>query len=212
METSNQKSRTIIAVLYGYDDLRLRTYLQIVKTADYNLLAKTGVPETADCQQAWELILRRNAKELGSFEFDSYVNLAQSYASLLAEFNIIKATLVKMALNVMITGPKQYTVDDDDLELLKKKGYKLDLSSEQKYHESLAAALQRSNNIMTKIIMKHNELIRLSEANTGNNQESPGFEEVMADLDFHLGFAESRNLTLAGYNRLIKNLKQRARK
>lgn len=196
---------------YSYDDLPLKVYLEIVKSGDYSRLIKSGEAADVQCYQAWEMILKRNAKELGSFEFDTYVNMALSYAQLLSEFNIVKAILVRLAIRFTVTGPKQYTVDDQDLELLRKKGYKLDLSSELNYSVSLNAALQRSNNLVTKITMKQNELLRFSAASE-SDREVMGFEEVMADLDFHLGFASSREITLAGYNRLLKRLKERARK
>ncbi len=89
--------------------------------------------------------------------------------------------------------------------------YKID---KEDYHNSIITGLNKSNNFVSRLTAKENELDKL----TGNNgkviksKKPVTFEELMASITIDLGFVVSDDITLSRYNEYCKviNAKRKA--
>src|SRR5690606_2538954 len=136
----------------------------------------------------------------GSNKFDNHFNSLQSYALMLNEYVLIKSALIKLAGEYAL----QKEPDLETIELLKQKGYKIDL---KKYQESLEAGFKKAENLVTKVISKKNEIEARAEKGGG----SATFDELMANLTVN-NIQVSDDLKLARYNEIVKILKKRSEK
>ena len=163
----------------------------------YERLQLTGDIDIEKCVEKWEEIVSANSEANNSFEYANYVEKYRSYSLLLNEYITVKAMLTKLA----------FAIDKDLIEWLSKKGYKIVTNEgNDRYEESLMNAIRRSDNLVTKTMMKANELRALQ--NKQNNKIG-GFESVIADLIFSLGFEVKDDITLARYNELKKLIKRK---
>lgn len=158
-----------------------------------------------ECTRAWESIVKRNNDVSGGVSFKTQLSNYKTLSQLLADYTAIKATLSIL----------EFKVDNDYIAWLRKKGYKIvtnvGATVEERtanYIESITAALRRSENIITKIKMRQNEL-EADAKSIVSDESIAGFEEIMANLSMSLGFEVNDNVTLARYNELIKLLKKR---
>jgi len=199
MRFSKKTSRSITKErFYTYDNIKLRLYLQIAASGDYSQLITSGRADQTECYQAWEEIVKRNNEANNSYQFSAYFDSAQGYAKLIADYNTIKACLFCLL----------FEIDNDLISFLKEKGYHIDVESNSrtKYEESIHAAMRRSDNLITKIRMKQNELAMMADKGSGQNA---GFEEIIANLSFMLGFTVNDDITLARYNEYRKIIKKK---
>jgi len=102
------------ASFFQYEDISLKLFIGIGDTANYNLLIISGSATPEEIYDRWENIIRKYNSTNGSYEFTSYVDNMKAYASLLSDYNVIKATLIKLC----------FVVDDEAIKYLKMKGYK----------------------------------------------------------------------------------------
>lgn len=162
------------------------------------LLARTLTATPEGCALAWEQIVKRQEENSGSNKYHIYFDLEASKGLLLADYIVIKATLMKLALT-------QENVEED-IAYLQSKGYRINLKTLTK---TINAAIKRSDNLITRMRMKESEIKKLS-GNDGEEKVQISFQDVITDLNFALGWrAADENITLAAYNRFRILLKRK---
>lgn len=186
-------------ILFTYDDILLRTYLEIVYTGEFRKLIKSGNVSDQQCLTAWEELVKRQGKASGTNQYSSYIQLLKGYAKLVNDHTVIRACLV-----YLMFAPIRW----DIIETLKLYNYPVEIKEGQIVVESLKAKLRAVENLITKAEMKRKEIERLFK-NTDDKKEKKGFEEILAGLNFALGFNVDENITLARYNEYQKILKAR---
>lgn len=182
---------------WDYDNILLKTYFEIAKTGDKSLLikGKTPVPKNV-LEDFWEALVKKSSKENNNFNFDYYFSTAQSHELLVNEYNLVKACILKLIVRDM----RKLEYDKPVVELLRNKGYKIDVSSKLAYLTCLENAQQRSNNLITKIITKQKELTRL-----GKSEGPPTtFAQALASVSAGMGFEINDGITLSLYNEYKK--------
>lgn len=176
---------------YLYENIKLATYLQVAQTRNYRLLAKSKFATDEQCAEAWEQVVKDNAKATGSFNFDEYFKLECDYATLLKDYLTIKAVLLKL----------QLVEDKKEIEWLKQKGYKFNYGrSKELYVQQIENAISKSDAIITRLIMKQNQITGLLEENQADNVEPPTLEKLLARISKYVGYHVPRNILLARYN------------
>jgi len=186
---------------WGYDDILLKLYLDIATNGGFERLVVSGRPTLEQCVTQWEEIVRRNSEENQSLQYQSYFSLVQAYTVLLAQHTTIKLLLMRSSLS----GSKTEGFRETILEL-KKRGYVLDVSSNEKYAESIALCMNRSNAMVTKINMKQSEIKEQLKRSEANSKGGDGFTDLLANLEEALGGHRNlpEDITLAKYNSLKK--------
>lgn len=207
MKKSHQKSKNTTVLFYSYETITLKLYLEIVRTLDLKKLIVAGVADQAQCQQVWDKIMERCAEVNGGLDYVGYIDLSQRQGYLLKEYNIIKAWLIKL----------WFVVDDEIIGNLIDRGYNIittkenpkynhNVSLSENYKRSLIDALQRSENLVTKIKMTANEIKEMFEGKQGGRQDIM-FDEIMAFLLVR-GIKVEDSITLSRYNELVKILRK----
>lgn len=185
---------------YSYDTLPLKTFFDIIKTGDNGLLVRKIKPKLKDfigLDERWEAIIKRHNEESGNLEFNNYFSNLQVYTGLLTEYIIVKACVLKLSIP---------PVDVDVVALLNSKGYAIDLTTPKNFRKSLTSADIRSNNLVTKIMSKQNELDSYRKIDGG---KPVTFSKAIANLSMGLGFSVDRYLTLSEYNEFNQRIKER---
>lgn len=189
------KSSSVI--FYTYDDILLRLYVEVARNGEFKRLIKAGRATNEQCLAAWEEIVKRQEKETGSHHYTAFLQLIKGYAAHLSDHTLIRACLIHLMI-----AP----IDWEVLQTLRSKGYNIDTSTQEKKIESIQAGLRRCENLVTKATMKKKELERMFESK-GKGNEQGGFEQILANLNFALGFNVDESITLARYNEYQKILK-----
>jgi hypothetical protein len=193
---SRKTSRNTTKVqLYGYDDIRLKLYMDISSSGDYSRLVVKGSASHDICFQAWEEIVKRNNEANQNFEYSSYIDASQSYALLIADYNVIKACLCYLVI----------AIDDFVIGVLKEKGYDIDTSGQKKFEESLYLAQRKSDNLLTKIKMRQNEMVAIHDS--GSKKEIT-FDDAIAALEAMLHFRIDDDIKLSRYNAHMLRLRK----
>jgi len=188
-------SKNISVNLYSYDNILLLTYLEIANTQNLQLLIISGVPTQETLMKQWESILTKNAEYTNNLSFASYLNNLKSYGKLIADYEMIKLSLMKLVM----------VVDNDEIAYLKSKGYAISTATASGYAASIDAALKRSNSILTRIKMKQNEMFsKVQEA-----KAPTPIEESLANISAVLGFDIGTDITLAKFNAYNKIAKRK---
>ena len=111
-----------------------------------------------------------------------FLKTYRAYNRLLSDFNAVKATIICL----------MYRIVYEDIQFLRRKGYAIALTNSQAYENSLLAASRKSDNLLTKIQMKKNELIKMQPK---GNQRQESFETIMAYLTVELRLFRPRRFT-----------------
>lgn len=156
-----------------------------------------GNASKEQCLDAWEKVMVSNEKAGNSNHLMNYRDLSQSYLQLIREHQLIKACILKLSI---VHGDKEC------IETLRENGYFIDTKDKFAYFTTLTNSLSNSNNLITQIMMKRNELDKLSEADKKNKIE---FEDMIAEVSFSLKFQLPTDITLAQYNAYVKSLNKR---
>lgn len=167
---------------------------------DLKKLISSGKASEKQLSKAWEAIIRKNYEVNGGFDYINYCDLVEGYAQLLAEYNYVRCTLIQL----------MFMVDDSYIDELSKRGYNIDTSNSIAYAKSINSALTRSENIVTRLTMKANEINGLIEEHGGSKPAS--FEEIMAGLSMSLKFSVPEEITLARFNEYKKIISERNQK
>jgi hypothetical protein len=185
-------------VFYTYDDLLLRLYFEIAKSGEFTKLVISGNASIEQCLEAWELIIKKQQQITGNNQYNAFFRLNKGYLINLNDYTLIRACLI-------LTGINNLFPDYEYIQILKEKGYPIDLSSPESIVNSVNVGLQKCEKLITKATTKRKEielLIKQSETS-----EEIGFEQVIANLNYQLGFNIDDNLTLARYNEYQKIIK-----
>jgi hypothetical protein len=141
--------------------------------------------------QAWEKIVQKNYEVNGGFDYLNYKDTLQAYGRLVAEYNLIRCYLIKLV----------FMVDNDYIAFLGDRGYKIKTTNSIEYAESINACLIRSENLITRMTMKANELKQYIMESSG---DLTTFEGIMAGLSMSLGFEIKDDITLLRFNEYKK--------
>jgi len=191
-----RNSKSSSGILYTYDDILLRLYLDVARSGDFSKLVKEGKASDQECLNAWEAIVRKQEKVTGSNQYSSVLQLMKGYAILINDHTVIRACLVKTLL---------FPTDWEIVQTLRAKGYEIDWLNKVEWIQN---AIRRNENLITKATMKQKELQRMFQ--TKETKTDPkGFEEIIAILNFALGFNVDESITLARYNEYQKILNKR---
>lgn len=163
--------------------------MEICESGNTKLMSIDGSANDEQCFEAWEQLIQDNDKAKGLNRFNAYMSLSKAYARLIATLNEVKIYLIKLS----------YTFDKEIVNILKQKGYKVDCSNSDAYALSLQQAFSKSDNLITKIVMKRNEILAMG-ANTGTSAIIT-VEDLLATISSQLGFSVDENVTLARYNK-----------
>lgn len=145
---------------------------------------------------AWEDIVSKNARASGSLEFLNVKKELRKLNLLRADYLVVKSALTKL----------NFVVDSETIELLKKRGYNIATTSASAYRQSLLAATNASNNILSKIAQKQKAIER---SISNKDVQAPTFQELIASLSIALGFSVSEDVKLAWFNESKKIIKKR---
>lgn len=167
---------------------------------DLKKLLIKGKASEKELSEQWEKIIRRNYEVNGGFDYINYCDLIEGYARILAEYNVVRSLLIQL----------MFVVDDNYIAELEEKGYKIDTSNTIAYAESINRAFTRSENLITRLTMKSNEISEMIAEQGGSKAAS--FEEIMAGLSLSLKFAVSEDITLARFNEYKKIINERNQK
>jgi hypothetical protein len=162
------------------------------------VLSGSGSASIDECFDQWEKIIQQNSKINGNAEYRSYYDNLKHYNKLLRDFNLVKATITIL----------YFEIDNSMIDYLASKGYKISTRSNVEYVNSLNAAMNKSNNLISKIEMRYKAIVKANEQSKGSNQQVT-FETLMANLTIALGFPLDDSLTLARYNEYNKIIKKR---
>ena len=198
---SKMTSLPTIGKFFNYNDIPLKVFLKVIETGNFKLVLKSGYATDSLCLEQWEKIVLENNKARGRNDYGQFLKTFQAYNRLLAEFNAAKSTLLILC----------YVLDYEKIKYVRSKGYKIDLTNSTTYANSLAAAIRKSDSLMTKLTMKKNELVALGQEGKDAKGKAPSFDSIMAALSVELGQTFTDDLTLARYNELTKLIEQKQR-
>lgn len=183
--------------LYDYDTIPLKVYIQIASTGKLELLLIKGENKTLEVYtEQWESIVKRNSDTTGTFDYDEYFQLLKSYALLMVDYTLSKALLISLSFNI----------DYEKLQKVRSLGYRIDTSNTLTYTTSLTNALRKCENLNTKLVAKRKEIDLLFKDAVKNKT---GFEEIIANLNYQLGFNVNEDITLARFNEYKKILNRK---
>jgi hypothetical protein len=187
----SQKYKISSVTFYHHENIPLKLYLEIASSNDYQRLVISGKATDQECLQAWEKIVQKNYEVNGGFDYLNYKDTLRAYGRLVAEYNLIRCYLIKLV----------FMVDNDYIAFLDERGYKIKTTNSIEYAESINACLIRSENLITRITMKANELKEYIKESSG---DVTTFEGIMAGLSMSLGFQIKDDITLLRFNEYKK--------
>jgi hypothetical protein len=190
-----------IGRFFSYEDITLKLFMKVIETGNFKLVLKSGFATDSLCLQQWEKIVLASNQVRGKNDYGQFLKAYHAYNRLLQDFNGIKATLMVLC----------YVLDYERIKWVRAKGYKIDLKNSQTYATSLAAAIRKSDNIMTKLTMKKNELVKMGQEAKEGKDKAQTFQAVMAALSVELGQVIPDDLLLSRYNEFVKLIEQRQR-
>jgi hypothetical protein len=176
----------------------LRVFIQIASDGRFDALILSGKPSQDQIVKTWEEIIKQNSRVNGDFEYESFLQLLQGYAMLLAEYTIVRAMLLKLA----------FVIDFPMIREVRLRGYKLVLTDSLSYAESISVCMRRVDSLVTQARMKYNELQRNYGEKKGGTKNA-NFEEVMAGLSMSLGFSVEDTITLSRFNEYKKMINRK---
>lgn len=188
-------------------------YIDIANSGDVSKLVKSGQIDTEKCLEAWEELIKRQEKEIGSNHLSSYISLLKAYLIYANDHEVIRATLILIyhinRQEIAKDGELVWVnlIDWKYIIWLKSKGHVIDMTSFESMTQSVNAALHKNENLITKAVSKRKELEKMLE---GKGDSKPlEFVDVMAQLNFAWPNPVSDDISLAGYNSYQKILKAR---
>ena len=173
--------------------------MDVSATGNVRLLIRSGNPTAAMCANQWENVVKANSISQGKQEYTVLLREYKAYNRLLRDYNGIKAHLTILC----------YSIQWESIQYVRSKGYKIDTTNSKTFAESLAVALNKSNNIISKLITKQNELVRMIDENKKAAEHKETFETLMAALSFNLGYAVADDITLSRYNEYLKIIEKK---
>ena len=173
--------------------------MEVSATGDLSLLIRAGHPTDELCARQWESIIQENSKSQGKQDYDFLLREYKAYNRLLRDYNGIKSHLLLLC----------YAIDWELIKYVRSKGYKINTTNSDTYAASLAAAMHKSENIISKLTTKKNELLKIVDESKAAADQSPTFESLMAALSFNLGYTVADDITLSRYNEYLKLIEKK---
>ena len=190
-------------VFYTYEDILLSLYIGIARTGDFEKIVRSGKASIDKCIEAYEELVKRQQKESGNNQYDALLRLNKGYLITLNDYTTIRACLILVSINYLY-------VDWEYIKFLKSKGINIDLSTPERILETVKHALHKNEVLITKAVTKRKELEKIVSQSESNN-EGPGFEQLIANLNYGLGFNVNEDITLVRYNEYQKILKAKTK-
>lgn len=185
-------------IFYKYNDIPLKLYFEIIASGNFLLLIKSGNASQRECLEAWELIVEENSIHNNNYDYMNCLALQKSVAFYYNEYQLVKSAIVLVA----------YKQDLNIINYLNEIGYPVDNSTPEKLLESLTITQAMSDNLITKIKMKQNELDLYYKPVKTKKNSAYTFDHVMANL-LGQGFQVDDSLTLIRYNACIQVINDR---
>jgi len=145
--------------------------------------------------KVWEKIIARNGEENRDYSYLNFLDNLNNFNFMLAEYNFIKAALIKLT----------YCVDDELIKTLAVKGYPINTSGKNAYLNSLTVCLSKCENLTSKLVTKQNEM----NEETSQEAKQVTAEQLIAQMSVAVGFSISDDVTLAAFNEYRKIVKQK---
>lgn len=189
-------------VFLTYDNIQLKTFLEIASTGNVQLLCIRGKAGQVELVKRWEELVRINSDHNDDSNYDVYLDNLKTYGEFMNQYTMVKAMLTVLC----------YQIDDEYIEELKQLGYNIavskdpDQSGKKAYLESLEAAMRKSDNLVTKLKSKYNELLDLTKE-VGEERVTLG--SLIAQVSFALGFNIPDTITLSQFNEYKRIVKQK---
>lgn len=160
------------------------------------------VVDEEQCYEAWEKILQRHSRATGDYSYSRYTDTLRSYGDYIAQYQIIKACLLKLTL----------VKDQPTIDYLEVEGYPIDTTTDYTFARSLEDAFRKSNNLVTKILSKKKELEMFeSKQKQGENFPLEEMQKNLAQISSMLGFVIDDELLLSRYNEYVKLARTKAK-
>jgi hypothetical protein len=173
--------------------------MDVGATGNLSLLIRSGTATKELCAKHWESIIQQNNKAQGKQDYDFLLKQYQAYNRLLRLYNGVKSHLIILC----------YSIDWESITYVRSKGYKINTQNSETYAESLAAAMNKSNNIITKLQSKKNELEKMVAEAKQAAANKPTFESLMAALSFNLTYTVPDDILLSRYNEYLKLIEKK---
>jgi arylamine N-acetyltransferase len=175
-------------------------FCEVNNTSDYSLLIKRkGLRDKAKEIEIWSNIILEYSQLEGDSTANDRLEKITTLNELKNAYTVIKAMLRYLWMQTPWNSDEALKVYND----LDKMGYSIDLTNQSKYIQSLKAADHKSNQLVTLIRMKANEL----EVNEDEKGNDVSFDDIMALLQAH--FTVSDNITVSRYISMKKQIIQR---
>jgi hypothetical protein len=196
----NQKFKSTTLKLLSYEDIMLKTFVDISKSGAKELLIICGSPTEEQLTEAWEKIVIRNGKENGDFEIETYIEKSKALGKLISDYTLIRLHLLKCSL----------VIDNDSLKFLKRKKFNINQRSNEAYTQSIADAFQKSNSYLTYITAAQRDIESITKQK--EKVEDQTIEEALAVVSTGLGFSVPEDVKLARFNGYKKILIKKSQK
>lgn len=202
----------------------MQNFIQIMESGDFKYLFKVDnydkVPsETVETNKDLAVLWGEIILEYGHLDQNLAVAAHFEDHKVLLQLENAYTVLKAMIRTLMFVSPGSNNPEWADLannyiKDLRKLGYIIDITSSKAYKESLYAADRKSNQLVTRIKMKRNEIKNYSEDpdQEGDPREKVTFDQVITQLSAALQFNLSDNLTVSRYCEYRKTLKARNKK
>lgn len=195
--TRFRTSKNLSVVLYGYDNILLKTYIDVASNqAAIESLIISGSPTKEQLIEAWEGIVKENSKHSGDHRFDSYEQLLNGYAELIASQTIVCTCLEMMT----------WKIDFAIIKEVRDRGYAIETTTSEAYAKSLESAKKKARNLITRAEMKRKDIERQFGKKDNGEVKAHSFQEIIGMLELALdrSILDSETLTLSKYNTLKK--------
>lgn len=179
--------------------------MEIIRTANHQLLIVSGAPSLDDIAQAWELIIQINSEVTGRMEYLMYLNMLKAHKKLWNKYQRVRALLLKAKL----------VFDKETVLSLRKHGFKIRIDGQDRitrsinYANSLNDATHQARNMRSKLTIKKNQIDAFMADAQKDKGGGAGFEEIMANLCAALGFEVKDDILLARFNEYNKVIKRK---
>lgn len=180
-------------------ELPLNIFCEVANTSDYSLLIKRkGYRDESKEIEIWSNIILEYSQLEGDGTANDRLEKIITLNELKNAYTVIKA----MIRYLWMQTPWQ---SDDALKIyndMDKMGYKIDLSNRENYVKSLQEADNKSNQLVTLIRMKANEL-----DDKEKSKDNISFDDIMALLQSH--FTVNDDITVSRYISMKKSIIKR---
>lgn len=180
-------------------ELPLKIFCEVANTSDYSLLIKRkGYRDESKEVELWSNIILEYSQLEGDNTANDRLEKITTLNELKNAYTVIKAMIRYLWMQTPWDSDEALQIYND----MDKMGYKIDLHSQDAYIKSLKAADNKSNQLVTLIRMKANELEDKEES-----KDNISFDDIMALLQAH--FTVTDDVTVSRYISMKKSIIQR---